>query len=173
MSARQYIAIMGGSVLLVQSSSLAAAEEKPKPQRHYQLRWGDLAPHATGRKVRVALADRTRIEGRALAVEADSLVMEITKTSNRQAYAKGRGSIPRTAVSELRVTRMKGYTGRVVGASILGVPGSFYVGYLATEDAGNPDVWAPGAVCIAGLTALGYYLGWRAGREITTITVVP
>jgi len=54
------------------------------------LRWTELEPAIAGRRVRTALPNGTRIEGRVAAVEPEGLRIRITKVSARRVQPKER-----------------------------------------------------------------------------------
>jgi hypothetical protein len=70
-------------------SGPAAARDNP-----IVVRWSELAPHVNGMKISTVLQDGSRVEGRAVSVEPEALVVTITKSSN-QAHAPGRALLPR------------------------------------------------------------------------------
>jgi hypothetical protein len=58
-----------------------------------------------------------RLEGKAIAVEPDALVLSVKKSGDPQAYPKGQNSIPRSSLSELRLIE-RNDIGRLVGYEI-------------------------------------------------------
>src|SRR5207248_153263 len=69
-----------------------------------QTTWEGLSV-IVGQKVRVVMPDGARIEGKAMEVEVDALAIEISKTSNSAAYAKGKFLVPRATLKALDVQR--------------------------------------------------------------------
>ena len=123
----------------------------------------------------MVLPDGTDIEARILAVSSAALVIEVKKTSNRQTYAKGRISIPRSSVSVLRFTQVRGRwraIGTAIGAGASAVVGSLV--YTRFNNEADPETGAAlAAGIVAGGAAAGYFAGRGADRKVTVITVVP
>src|SRR5689334_14601126 len=118
---KHMLRVLAATLLWLCSSGPAAARDNPMV-----VRWSDLAPHVNGMKISTVLTDGSRIEGRAVSVESEALVVTVTKTSNRAAYAPGRALLPRTSLSTIRV----GHTGwkwKVIGP-IVGFVGMGAVG---------------------------------------------
>lgn len=59
----------------------AAPAKKPPQGRHYLLRWDDLAPLITGAQAKLQVQG-VRLEGRVLAIEPDTLVLEVRKSQD-------------------------------------------------------------------------------------------
>lgn len=173
MKFRQSVAIVLSALLLNATTSAAAKEEKQKIPA-YRLQWRDLPRMITDHKVVMKLPDGTRVQGKVLSVEPDAMVLDITKTSDKHAYAKGHGSVPRAAISEFRLVKRTGHTWTVVGTAI-GAGVGLALGGVAAVYGGNEgaDVAGPVAALIAGPTALGFWGGWVSGRKTVLITVVP
>ena len=176
MSSRQVMAVVVGFVFLLQSCPLSAKEQPKKsgPQKQYRLQWGDLAGMITAQKVSMVLPDAARLQGKVLAVEPESLVLDITKTSDRRAYPKGRASIPRASVSMLRLTKPGGHVWQIVGGT-LGTLGGLFAGGLLVGVADADE--AAAAVAVLGSAVLGGVAGWWGGRvsdrRVMVITVIP
>src|SRR5438093_3849774 len=71
------------------------------------LRWEELAGVAAGKDVELLLTDGTRLKGELLIVRPDALSIDVIKTSNKRIYPKGQREIPRAAVSEFEMRRLK------------------------------------------------------------------
>lgn len=142
-----------------------------KEQR--QITWEGLAAIA-GQRVKVAMPDGARIEGRAMALEADALAVEIQKTSNQSAYPKGKFLVPRATLRAVDVDR-PGVRWRVVGVVAGGGIG-VVLGVLA-KAAGSDSKAAPLAVVFgAGAVAVpvaGYFMGRAADRHTITYVIAP
>ena len=91
------------------------------------LRWEELAGVAAGKDVELLLTDGTRLKGELLVVRLDALSIDVIKTSNKRIYPKGQREIPRAAVSEFEMRRLKSGKWRVVGTT-LGVVGGIFAG---------------------------------------------
>ncbi len=143
------------------------------------ISWGELGPFFAGGKIvgtaraMIVLPDGAVVQGRIVTVEQDKLVLDVTSSSDKRAYPKGRTSIPRSSVSTIRVTQMKEATGRIAG-TVAGIVGGAAVGaFLALENEN------PSAAARAGVLALwvgtgvgGYYVGRRFDREAITVRIV-
>ncbi|MBI4877626.1 MAG: hypothetical protein HY822_23590, partial [Acidobacteria bacterium] len=79
-----------------------------------ELKWQELESRVARKKVAFTLPDGTRVEGKAIAVQADGLRMKVSKTSDRKAQPKGERVIPRAELSVLRVTSYR-KLGRLLG----------------------------------------------------------
>jgi hypothetical protein len=105
-------------------------------------------------KISTVLEDGSRVEGRAVSVEPEALVVMVTKSSNR-AYVQGRTSLPRTALSVIRV----GHTGwkwKVIGPMV----GFFGVGGLGALVGNSID---PGGFIVSDGAAVGALVGMATG----------
>src|SRR5580700_1218695 len=94
-----------------------------------ELHWDQLSAFVSDHSVAVTLMDGTRIEGKAIAVEPDQLIMDVRKTSDPRAHAKGRQSVPRDQAKAIVVNRPT-VRWRIVGVS-LGAAAGVPVGVVA------------------------------------------
>src|SRR5436190_202347 len=62
-----------------------------------QIAWNDL-PVIFNKNIRIVMPDGTRIEGKATELEADALAVQVGKTTNENAYPKGRLLVPRATL---------------------------------------------------------------------------
>ena len=69
--------------------------------------WNELAPLVVGHTVSISFSGGTEIQGTALAVQDEGLVIDITKTGNRS-YTEGRNTIPRSAISVIEERKKHG-----------------------------------------------------------------
>ena len=90
---------------------------RQRVHRSYRLRWNELESAIAGEQVRMVLPGGARIEGRALAVQPEALLIRITKTSDRKLQSKGEASVPRSAVSVLQLVKT-GNRWRAVGTTV-------------------------------------------------------
>ena len=162
-------------IALTYLSQTTAFAAKPKEA---ELRWSELAPLITGQEVSLVLPGKVRVRGEVLTIRPDALAMQIKKTSAPRVQAKGPASIPRSAISVVELRKMR-QRGRIIG-TISG----FFVGMTAAVVAtsvrsSRVRAWsneAQGAFTIAtvaGMAALGYYLGHYADQNITVIRIIP
>ncbi len=143
-------------------------------QDQIEVQWAELAYVLEGRVVSTVLVDGTVLRGQILDVSSTELRFEVKKTSNRDLYPKGEGSVPRGQLRVLSYTEKYG-NWRAIGTAI-GVGG----GALASM-----PVWAPAANegglneltgsitgALIGLgAAAGYGLGHVADTHTTTVIV--
>jgi hypothetical protein len=128
--------------------------------------WRDLGPLIADRDVVVALNDGKSVKGRTESVNADSVVI---------ATRRGRVSVSRQSVHEVRVARQATHKWRVIGLLVgAGVGAAIAAPILAethNEGSGRYDAAAVGLV--GGLAALGFFGGWRADHSSDVIDVLP
>ena len=143
--------------------------------RQTQMKWNEIPPLVTGKKVALVLPAGTEIQGKVLSVEPEGLRMKISKTSNRHDMAKGERLVPRQSVSVLRMTHY-GKWGRIIGttapiaAALIAVSAqdiSVYEGPLVVA---VPAAIAAGT---AGASVGGYFIGKRIDRRETYIRIAP
>ena len=144
-----------------------------KEQR--QTTWEGLAA-IVGQKVKVVMPDGARIEGKATAVESDSLVVEIHKTSNNAAYPKGMFLLPRATLRAVDVDHPTARW-RVLGVAIgggLGVLSAYFAkafsggGFLSSGSAEGGFAAAAVALPVG-----GYLIGRAADRHTITYVIAP
>lgn len=141
--------------------------------KELQLRWSELPPFVLRQKVRLVLPNGVSIEGSAVAVRSDALVIDVWRTTDAKAYPKGPNEIPRSLVSFLRVTERRGTVGRPLGA----VAGALIGADLASRAAigGRLGPQAGLAAVFGGATLVsiaGHYLGSKIDNRTTSIRVV-
>jgi hypothetical protein len=134
-----------------------------------QMTWRELSS-LTGRQIRMTMPNAATIEGRITAVEPDSLVLQVRKTSDRATYPQGRLSIPRAQVTTIGL-HWKTKRWRVVGTICGAWLGLGFGAYAAlhTESAGPALATLAGVG--AGLTTLGYVAGSAADSRSTTVVI--
>src|SRR5580658_7633109 len=84
-----------------------------------QTNWAGLSV-VVGQRVRVLMPDGTRIEGKATALEVDALAIEISKTSNRKTYPKGRFLVPRATLRAVDVVQHSTIYWRIICTALGG-----------------------------------------------------
>jgi hypothetical protein len=158
------------AVLFVSLAPARAAKEE-----RIELRWSELAQAVAGRAVQMVLPDGTIIKGPVLAVASDSLEIEIRKTSNRQAYPKGRFAVPRSSVSVLQTEETRGPWRAIWTAVGAGAAVGACTPYLIIAD-NEGGISSGGAAFVVGATAgaavLGYFVGKDTDKRVTIITIV-
>ena len=164
---------MRNAVTLIWTALIAAT---PLWADSRELHWDQLSAFVSDRSVAVTLMDGARIEGKAIAVEPEQIVMDVRKTSDPRAHAKGRQSIPRDQAKTIVVNRPT-VRWRIVGVSV-GAAAGVPVGVVAAFEKegifskGNSGTGVFAAV-LAGFAAGGFLIGWAADHRKTTVTVIP
>jgi hypothetical protein len=133
--------------------------------------WGNLSM-VTGQTVRIALPGGAVITGKAASVESDALVIDVKKTSDRNAYPKGTLRVPRENVHWLEM-RSKGAVGRITLTSLgsivgLGGGAAAYVRAFGDVCWFSCNNLHPGAAAAAfvGIAAAGAAGGYFAGNAL-------
>jgi len=155
---------------LTLSASLRAAGP---PQ--LSLRWNELESAIAGQQVRMVLPGGARIDGRAMAVQPEALIIKITKTSGKKLQSKGEASVPRSAVWVLQLVKT-GIRWRVIGTTL----GPGLIAAAGTAIAIRTHVSAEnlskyvgyGSAGLLGAGIGGYLIGKRADRHVTIIRIV-
>jgi len=160
---------MGLVLLLFTCHAVALAQSRP-----IELKWGELPQILEGQHVQLALPDGTVINGEALAVRDDALVMNVKRTSNKSIQAKGNAAVPRDSVTLIQLKRRKGSGARALGTTLGAISGvvlGAYVGAVAA-DSGGAFVAIFVGIAAAG-TAGGYFAGKEMDKQVLYIKVVP
>src|SRR5713226_8333385 len=124
--------------------------------KELRLRWSELAPLVLRLKVSLVLPNGTLIEGDAVAVRRDALVINVRHTTDAKAYPKGPNEIPRSSISFLRVTEIRGTAGRLLG----GMAGAFLGWDLAISAINKGKLEGHASVAaLLGITALSTAAG--------------
>ena len=148
---------------------LVLAESRP-----LELKWGELSPIIGGQQVQLVLPEGTAIQGEAIAVREEALVMDVKSTSNAKAYPKGSATIPRASITLIQVERRRGSWGRKIG-TVVGVLSGVMLGSYVTVKA-NPSA-GPGIANFLGIasagTVGGYFVGRGIDKQVTLIKIVP
>ena len=141
--------------------------------RQLRLKWNELGPRITDKKVAFVLADGTQVEGKVIAVEPDGLRLNVSRTSNRAAQPKGKHLIARQALSVLRVTEYR-KLGRLLGTmGAIGVAAGI-VAAQSIDVYEGPMVIVVPIVIAGGLTGAaigGYYTGKAIDKRVTEIWI--
>ena len=153
---------------------IAPAARAVVPQR---LTWEEL-PQLVGKNVSIALYDGGAVAGRVREVQADALLIEVSRSTNPVAYPKGPMRVPRDKLHVLDL-HGKGFKYRVLGTALgfaAGVAGGAAVAIRVQGGLfGDEHKTAAGAGMVgvmAGVTAAGYAMGNAADRRTTTIRIV-
>ena len=164
------LAVVVAFACLLQNPALAAKRES------VEVEWNDLDQLISGRKVALCLPDSTDIEGKVLSVAPDGLVMQIRKTSDAQAHAKGQALIPRSSVTALQLKKTKGPWRTI--CTTIGAGGGFLLGgfvsvFVAPERSSlTAGTKAAFVAVMGGLAIVGYLVGRKADRKVIIIRVI-
>ena len=151
---------------------IAPAARAVAPER---LTWEEL-PQLVGKHVSIALYDGGAVAGKVREVQADALVIQVSKSSDPVAYPKGPMRVPRNKLHVLDL-HGKGHKYRAIGTAIGFVAGAAgAVGASGGVGLSRDDQGAVGAIAavavLAGATAAGYITGNARDRRTTTIRII-
>ncbi len=138
-----------------------------------QLRWDELGPRITNKKIAFVLPDGTHVEGKVLAVEPEGLRLNVKKSSNRQIQPKGKHLVPRAGLSLVRVTEYR-KLGRLLGTTAaIGVTGGIVAALYPALYEGALVVAVPAGIAagITGAAIGGYYAGKAFDKRVTEIRI--
>jgi hypothetical protein len=161
-------ALAAALAILGQQAAWARGGSAPRAE----LDWDELAQTIVDKEIALVLPDGTDIQGLALAVRPEALVLDVRKTSDRKLHPAGQAAIPRASVRLVKVVRRSGpfkMAGGLLGA---------FGGILAASGvaAATDSVGATLGALVVGIPALatvGYYAGKEADRRTTLIAVRP
>ena len=153
---------------------VAPAAGAVTPER---LTWEEL-PQLVGKHVSIALYDGGAVAGTVREVQADALLIQVSKSTNPAAYPKGPMRVPRNKLHVLDL-HGKGHKYRTIGMAlgfVAGAAGGLGVAIKAQGglfgDEHQTAAPAGMVAVMAGVTAAGYALGNAADRRTTTIQIV-
>jgi hypothetical protein len=139
-----------------------------------EIRWNELAGLIVGHHVSIPLAGGVLVEGEALSIRDESLVLDISKTSSASRYPKGQIPIPRADVTRVQVTERRSTGGRILGTTI-----GALTGIVAGAEIAGHGTRTEGAivstftVTAVALTVVGYYAGRSADRHTRVLLIAP
>jgi len=167
---RQSLAVAVACGLFLQDA--AFARQAPTLQaKQVQISWEELSGLVIDRKISTTLPDGTRLEGEALAVRPEALVLDVHKTSNKKLHPKGQTAVPRPDVSEVRVIRLRAPVMRIIGGILGGFGGAFGAGALGFV-IDSVAVLVPIMLLGIPLSAVaGYYAGKLADTSTTRLLI--
>jgi len=140
-----------------------------------KLQWSALGPRIGHKKVAFMLPHGTRVEGRAITVEADGLRMKVTKSSNRKAQPKGKQLVPRRDLTMVRVTEYGWVARLLVTVGAMGLATGAIMAQQIDLYEGPAIIVVP-VMCAAGVVGAGvggYYVGKRIDKRVTEIAIAP
>ncbi|MCX6627733.1 MAG: hypothetical protein NTW28_08905, partial [Candidatus Solibacter sp.] len=143
-----------------------------------RLTWEEL-PTLVGKRVSIPLYDGGAVAGKVREVQADALLIQVSKSSNPLAYPKGPMRVPRATLHVLDL-HGKGHRYRVIGTALGFAAGAACGLGVAIGVQGGPFSdgrgTAGGAALVgvmAGVTTAGYAVGNAADRRTTTVRIIP
>jgi len=134
-----------------------------------RLSWSELPSVLVDEKISTVLADGTHLEGEVLAVRPDALVLDVRKTADKKAYPKGQATVPRAAVSAVKIVREQGAV-KMAGGIAGGVGAFFLTGLMAYHADSAALVYTLPITVSAGAVG-GYYAGKAADRRTRLILI--
>jgi hypothetical protein len=142
-------------------------------RRTFHLQWRDLERATRGYRIGLLLPSGIRLQGDVVAFEADELVLDVRKTSDKRAYPKGRSIVPRAEVTRLQIIKTR-TTWRKVGTVIGGSIGAgLAVPMVVLAQEGGSNAALTGILSVAVPAGAGYLLGWAADVDVVEIVVDP
>jgi hypothetical protein len=139
-----------------------------------EIRWNELAALIVGHRVSIPLPGGAVVEGEALSVRDDALMLDIGKASDSSRYPRGQTPLPRVSVTEIRVAEHRGIGGRILGSAIgalagMGAGAEIAVHGTHSVGAGVSAFTATAIACTVG----GFFAGRGADRHTRLLRIVP
>ena len=161
--------VLTGSLWLLAAAASAIAATPPA-----EIRWNELAALIVGHRVSVSLPGGGTVEGEALSVRDDSLVLDIGRTTDSNRYPRGQTPIPRAAVTELRLSERRSSGGRILGTVVGAIGGMVAGGEIAAHGTRSEGaiVGSFTATAVAG-TVAGYFVGRTVDRRTRLLHIAP
>jgi len=129
--------------------------------------WEELQSLTQGKTVAIVLPNGVNVKGKVLQVESDKLSLDISKTSDKAAYPKGRVSLPRNSIRTLSLSR-RDVKWTIISTAI-GLGGGLALAVPVNTYAHNEGDGAPLVVTL--IAVLPALLGFFVGRSIDHKTV--
>src|SRR5260370_5260273 len=107
--------------------ALCFAPAVPASASQLEMKWNELGPMIVGHQVKLVLPGGAEIQGEAIAVREDTLLLNVKKTSDRKSYPRGQSAIPRASVTTVQFKTIRGPGGRTIGV-IVGALGCLILG---------------------------------------------
>ena len=143
-----------------------------------QMKWEEL-PTIVGRNVSMVMPQGAAVNGKVSAVQGDTLILRVSRTTDKTAYPRGELRMARENVRTLEL-HSKGHKFRIIGTTlgfIAGVAGGAAAAIRVEGGILSTDHQGAAAAAFAGIaiasTAGGYFIGNAADRKSVTIQVVP
>jgi hypothetical protein len=160
-------AVLPALALLTLMPEAVGADQAP-------IHWGELSGLILGHEVTVPLEDGVVVAGQVLAVRDQSLMLDVRRTSNATRYPVGAASLPRAAITEIRVVEHRGSGGKILG-TVVGLLAGFIVGaevaaHGTRSEAAGVSTFS--AIAVGG-TVGGYYAGKSMDVRKRVLVVLP
>jgi hypothetical protein len=136
-----------------------------------RVSWRELPAFTKEQTISLELTDGVKLRGKILGVEADKLSFDVSKTSSKQLYPKGKASIARSSVRSFQMNRT-GSKWKVI-ATAIGLGAGLAVAMPVNTYAHNEGDGAPLAVAAIIIVppVLGFLAGRSADKKTITVTV--
>ena len=136
-----------------------------------RVTWRELPPVVEEKRIELALPGGAHLRGKLLSIDSGSLVLDVSKTSDRRSYPKGETRIPRASVHSLTIVRT-GATWKVACTAI-GLAIGLAIAIPVNAYAHNEGDGAPAAIAaiVAVPAALGFLMGRSLDRKTVTVTI--
>ena len=139
------------------------------PAGQLAVRWSELPALLEGRQISVRLSDGATVAGKYSGIQANTLAIQATRTSDPSKHPKGATQLTRSSIQQITLQRHVGWKGRVIGLIAGGAITAVVVGAISAI-AKNEGGWGSGYVGVAGGVSAaaiggGYLIGWLADRE--------
>jgi len=137
------------------------------------LKWNELGPVIAGHQVKLILPGGAEIQGEAIAVRENALLLNVKKAPRGGSFPRGQNEIPRASVTTLQFESSRGSGGRTVGVIVGALGGIILGGDLVAHTAHSegPAISALFGIS-TGSAIAGYYAGKSRDRRITTVKIV-
>jgi len=139
------------------------------PASQSAVRWSELAPLLKGREISVRLSGGAIVGGKYSGIQANTLTMQATRTSEPSKHPKGVTQLARSDIEQITIQRHAGWKGRAIGLIAGGAVTAVVAGVISAI-AKNEGGWGSGYAGVAGGVSAaaiggGYLIGWLADRE--------
>lgn len=166
----------GARSLALRLALVAATLSLPAAARTTQVdvQWERLSGMILEKTIEVALPEGGVLVGETISVSTATLTMDVRKTSTAR-YGKGRASIPRASVTEIRLSEMRGTSGRKLGTvvgNIVGLVAAVEITSHAAPHSLDGALATVGAIWVGGVVG-GYEVGKSSDRHVTVIRIIP
>jgi hypothetical protein len=164
---RRLVAALAASLCIGHGTLWAAGP------RRVALKWSELAPRITDRKIALVLPDGTHVEGKVRNVVTSGLELRVSKTSDRKVIRKGEQLIPRGSVSVLRVTEYRKLGRILLATGALAATAGIVAAKYPDVYEGPALIAVPAVVAggMVGVAAGSYYAGKRIDKRVTEIRI--